>query len=62
MKKSTFLTIWELVLLFASILVFRSGWLLLDQFKWFSTLTGLLILLTIGFAACIIALKLINKD
>ncbi len=62
MKKSTHLTIWELVLLLASILVFRSGWLLLDQFEWFSSITGLVILLGIGLLVCFIALKLINRD
>jgi hypothetical protein len=62
MKKSTYLTIWELVLLLASILVFRSGWLLLDQFVWFGSVTGLAILLAIGFVVCIIALRSINKD
>jgi len=62
MKKSTYLTIWELVLLLASILVFRSGWLLLDQFVWFGSVKGLVILLAIGFVVCIIALKSINKD
>ena len=60
MKKST-LILWELLLLFSSILVFRSVWLLLDQMTWASAKTGLLILLGIGSVLTILALKAINK-
>ena len=62
MRKSNYLTLWELVLLFASILVFRSVWLLLDQMAWASAKTGLLVLLGVGFVLTVIALKAINKD
>ena len=62
MKKSIHLTLWELVLLFASILVFRSVWLLLDQMAWASAKTGLLVLLGAGFVLTVIAVKAINKD
>ena len=62
MKKSNHMMMWELVLLFASILVFRSVWLLLDQSAWASAKPGLLILLGIGFVATVVALKAINKD
>lgn len=62
MRKSNYLTVWELVLLFASILVFRSVWTLLDGMAWASSKTGLLVLLGIGFVATVVALKAINKD
>lgn len=62
MKRSNYLTIWELVLLLASILVFRSGWLLLDQIAFASSTSALVLLLVIGFVVSIIALKAINKE
>lgn len=62
MRKSNYLTVWELVLLFASILVFRSVWLLLDQMAWASAKTGLIVLLGVGFVLTVIALRAINKD
>jgi hypothetical protein len=61
MKKSK-LILCELLLLFSSILVFRSVWLLLDQMAWASAKTGLLILLGIGFVLTVFALKAIHKD
>lgn len=62
MKKSNHLTIWELTLLLASILVFRSVWLLLDGMTWATEKTGLLILLAVGFVVTVVALKVINRD
>jgi hypothetical protein len=60
MKKIS-LILWELVLLFSSILVFRSVWLLLDQMPWASAKAGLFGLLGIGFVLTVFALKAINK-
>ena len=62
MKKTKHLILWELLLLFSSILVFRSTWTLLDQMAWASARTGLLILLGIGFVLTLLALKAINKE
>lgn len=62
MKKSNYLTLWELVLLFASILVFRSIWLLLDKMAWASGKIGLAVLLGAGLVVTVVALKAINKD
>lgn len=53
---------WELVLLIASILVFRSGWLLLDEIKWARETPGLLALLLPGVVLCVFALRGIHSD
>jgi hypothetical protein len=53
---------WELLLLFASILVFRSAWLLLDEMKWARETTGLLALLFPGVVLCVVALRAIQSD
>ncbi len=53
---------WELLLLFASILVFRSVWLLLDEMKWARETTGLLALLLPGVVLCIFALRAIHSE
>lgn len=60
--KKTKLILCELLLLFSSILVFRSVWILLDQMAWASEKTGLLTLLGIGFVLTVLALKAIHKD
>ena len=62
MKKTKHLILWELLLLFSSILVFRSTWTLLDQMAWASSRAGLLILLAIGFVLTLLARKAINKE
>jgi len=62
MKNRNRLIGWEVVLLFASILVFRSTWLLLDDLKWACTTTGLLGLLAPGVVLCFLALRAINDD
>jgi len=53
---------WELLLLFSSVLVFRSIWLLLDQMKWALSTTGLYVLLLPGVLLCGVALKAIHSD
>ena len=62
MKNRNFLIGWELLLLFASILVFRSVWLLLDEMKWARETTGLLALLLPGAVLCIFALRAIHSE
>jgi hypothetical protein len=62
MKHRNFLIGWELLLLFASVLVFRSVWLLLDEMKWARETTGLLALLIPGVVLCIFALRAIHSD
>ena len=62
MRRSNYLTLWELVLLLASILVFRSGWLLLDRLAWATSVTGLFSCLAIGFLVCVVSIKAINRE
>lgn len=62
MNKRNSLIGWELLLLFASVLVFRSVWLLLDDLKWARETTGLLTLLLPGVVLCIFALRAIHAD
>jgi hypothetical protein len=62
MKNRNSLIGWELVLLFASILVFRSVWLLLDQMKWAREAPGLFALLLPGIVLCFCALRAIHSD
>ncbi len=46
----------------ASILVYRSTWLLLDELKWACTTAGLPGLLAPGVVRCFLALRAINDD
>ncbi len=55
MKDRNSLIGWELLLLFASVLVFRSASLLLDEMIWARETTGLLALLLPGVVLCIFA-------
>ena len=50
------------MLLFASVLVFRSVWLLLDEMKWAREPPGLFVLLLPGVVLCIVALRAIHSD
>jgi hypothetical protein len=58
MRLST-LIIGEFVLLFASILVFRSAWMLLDEYLGYSDLW---LLLAIGIALSVVGLVLVNYE
>ncbi len=62
MKNRNSLIGWELVLLFASVLVFRSIWLLLDEMKWAREATGLWALLLPGVVLGAFALRAIHGD
>jgi len=53
--------IWmEMVLLGASILIFRSVWSLLDSIAWASGRVGLTVLLVVGVVATVVALRSIE--
>ena len=53
------LIIGEFILLFASILVFRSAWTLLDEYLGYSDLW---LLLAIGIALTVVGLVLVNYE
>lgn len=53
---------WEMLLLAASILVFRSAWLLLDRLVWASSAKGLAILLGVGALLAVVAFRAINRS
>jgi F0F1-type ATP synthase assembly protein I len=53
--------IWmEMVLIGASILIFRSVWTLLDSIAWASGEVGLVVLLVVGIVATVLALRSIE--
>lgn len=54
MKKIIWL---EILLLGASILIFRSVWTLLDKNAWASSEVGLTVLLVVGIVASVVALR-----
>ena len=54
--------IWmEIVLIGASILIFRSLWNLLDRIAWASGEVGLVVLLVMGMVATVVALRSIDE-
>ena len=53
--------IWmELLLIGASILIFRSVWTFLDSIAWASSGVGLAVLLVVGIVAAVLALRSIE--
>ncbi len=53
--------IWmEMVLIGASILIFRSVWAFLDSIAWASGRVGLAVLLVVGIVATVVALRSIE--
>jgi hypothetical protein len=62
MPKRPTLIAWEMLLLFASVLVFRSTWILLDRWDWANGTGGLIALLIIGCALCVVAFRGINQS
>ena len=48
--------------LFASVLVFRSFWLILDEMKWARETTGLFALFLPRLVLCLVALRVIHPD
>jgi len=61
MKKNYSLILPELVLVLASVLIFRSIWTLLDQMQWARSSVGLWLMLVIGIALTALALKEIHN-
>jgi hypothetical protein len=50
--------IWlEMLLIGASILIFRSVWTLLDSIPWATSQAGLVVLLTVGIVVTVVALR-----
>jgi hypothetical protein len=56
------LVAWEIVLLFASVFVFRSTWTLLDRWEWAGGTVGLVTMLLLGSALSVVAFRAINKS
>ncbi|MEX2680017.1 MAG: hypothetical protein Q6373_000325 [Candidatus Sigynarchaeota archaeon] len=61
MKQTTKTILEEIILLFSSIIVFRSGWTLLDHVPWLHEDAALWIMLIAGSLAIIATLYLLNK-
>ena len=61
MKNKSHLVFWELVLILASVLVFRGLWLLLDKVEWMNHLAGLWALLAVGVIVGLVALVAVNR-
>jgi hypothetical protein len=53
--------LYELLLIFASVFIFRSLWMIYDKIEWLNTESGIVISLIIGIAITIIALVQLNK-
>jgi hypothetical protein len=62
MEKRTKLIAWEMLLLLASVLVFRSAWLLLDRLAWASGVPGLASMLGVGAVLAVAAFRAINRS
>jgi len=61
MKNNLHLVFWEMALLLASILMFRSVWLLLDGIAWMSRPAGLGVSLVVGVIVGTVALAVVNR-
>jgi hypothetical protein len=53
---------WEIVLLLASVFVFRGLWTLLDKVEWMSSTSSLIQSLVIGIVLSVIAFWRLNRD
>ncbi len=62
MKNKSHLVFWEMVLILASVPVFRSVWLLLDGIEWMSRPVGLWASLAVGLILGIVALGAVNRS
>ena len=60
-RNKSYLVFLELVLILASILMFRSVWLLLDGIEWMSHPAGLGVSLAVGVIVGIVALAAVNR-
>ncbi len=62
MKQTTKTILEELILLFSSILIFRSGWTLLDHVPWLHEDVALWIMLIAGSTVIVVVLYLLNTQ
>jgi len=60
-QNRSYLVFLELVLILASILMFRSVWLLLDGIAWMSHPAGLWVSLAVGLIVGTVALAAVNR-
>jgi len=60
-KNGPYLVFWEMVLILASVLVFRGGWLLLDGVVSMNRPAGLWASLAVGMIVCTVALAALNR-
>jgi hypothetical protein len=60
-RSKSYLVFWEMVLLLASVLVFRSVWMFLDGIQFMGSSAGLFISLIIGVILCIGAFVALHK-
>ena len=61
-KNTSGLIAWEIVLLLASVFVFRGLWTLLDEMEWMSSTSALIQSLVIGVALSVIAFWRLNRN
>ena len=61
MKIKSHLVFWELVLILASVAVFRGLWLLLDKVEWMNHRAGLWASLAVGVIVWVVALLAVNR-
>ena len=61
-KNNPRLIAWEIVLLVASVFVFRGLWTLLDKIEWMSSTSALIRSLVIGVVLTVIAFWQLNRN
>ena len=61
-KNNPRLVAWEIVLLLASVFVFRGLWTLLDKVEWMSSTSALIRSLVIGVVLSVIAFWRLNRN
>ena len=61
-KNNPRLIAWEIVLLVASVFVFRGLWTLLDKVEWMSNTSALIRSLVIGIVLSVIAFWRLNRN
>jgi hypothetical protein len=62
LKNNPRLIAWEIVLLVASVFVFRGLWTLLDKIEWMSSTSALIRSLVIGIVLTVIAFWRLNRN
>ena len=61
-KNNPCLIAWEIVLLVASVFVFRGSWTLLDKIEWMSSTSALIRSLVIGVVFTVIGFWRLNRN